>query len=67
MIFHSKTNPILVKNKKLIRPKDIDLQISSSNLFKKDTLWKEKFNLDDSINYFYNEIKKKYEFKQKKI
>ena len=67
LIFHSKTNPILVKNKKLIRPKDIDLQISSSNLFKKDTLWKEKFNLDDSINYFYNEIKKKYEFRQKKI
>ena len=67
LIVFSKTNPRLIENKKLLRPKDINLQISTSKLFQKDTLWKERIKLNDSIKYFYNEIKKKYEFKKNKL
>ena len=45
------------KNKNLVRPVDIDLQISNSKLFKKDTGWKEKFSLDESINYLLEETR----------
>lgn len=44
-------------NKDLIRPTDIDLQISDSKLFKKDTGWKEKFNLNESIDYLLEETR----------
>ena len=44
LILYSKTNPVLIENKKLIRPKDINLQISKSIKIKEDTSWKEKFH-----------------------
>ena len=50
---------MLIENKKLIRPKDINLQISKSIKIKEDTSWKEKVSLDKSISYFYEEIEKK--------
>ena len=49
---------MLIENKKLIRPKDINLQISKSIKIKEDTSWKEKVSLDKSISYFYEEIEK---------
>lgn len=66
LILYSKTNPRLIENKKLIRPKDINLQISKSIKIKKDTSWKEKVSLDKSISYFYDEIKKKIKFRDRK-
>lgn len=67
LILYSKTNPRLIENKKLIRPKDINLQISKSKKIKEDTSWKEKVLLNESISYFYKEIKKKIEFRKKKL
>lgn len=67
LILYSKTNPRLIENKKLIRPKDINLQISKSIKIKEDTSWKEKVSLDKSISYFYEEIQKKIKFRGKKL
>ena len=67
LILYSKTNPRLIENKKLIRPKDINLQISKSKKIKEDTSWKEKVLLNESISYFYKEIKKKIKFRKKKL
>ena len=39
----------LCLDKKLLRPNDINLQISNSNKFKKDTGWKVKVNFKDSV------------------
>ena len=66
LILYSKTNPVLIENKKLIRPKDINLQISKSIKIKEDTSWKEKVSLDKSISYFYEEIEKKIKFSRRK-
>ena len=66
LILYSKTNPVLIENKKLIRPKDINLQISKSIKIKEDTSWKEKVSLDKSISYFYEEIEKKIKFRRRK-
>ena len=66
LILYSKTNPVLIENKKLIRPKDINLQISKSIKIKEDTSWKEKVSLDKSISYFYEEIEKKIKFRTRK-
>tara|TARA_B100000767_G_C19722129_1_gene517764 strand:- start:231 stop:1190 length:960 start_codon:yes stop_codon:yes gene_type:complete len=57
-LINKSTTKIKTKeDKNLVRPVDIDLQISSSELFKKDTGWKEKFNLDESINYLLKETR----------
>ena len=43
LILYSKTNPVLIENKKLIRPKDINLQISKSIKIKEDTSGRKSF------------------------
>jgi GDP-4-dehydro-6-deoxy-D-mannose reductase len=47
-------------DKKLIRPNDISFQVASCDKFRKHTKWKQKYNLDQSINFFYRECKKNY-------
>ena len=46
-------------DKNLVRPKDIDLQISDSKKFHKDTGWEPKKNLNLSILNLLNECRKK--------
>jgi GDPmannose 4,6-dehydratase/GDP-4-dehydro-6-deoxy-D-mannose reductase len=46
----------LKKNSNLVRPVDITAQIPSVRLFKKDTLWREKVNLNSSILNLFKEI-----------
>ena len=58
LIKKSKVDIKIKKNKYLIRPTDIDLQISNSNLFKKETGWKEKYDLKQGINYLLDETRK---------
>lgn len=41
----------------LVRPVDITLQIPDCTKFKNDTGWSAKYGIDDSINYFLEEIK----------
>ena len=63
----SETNEKIFSNKKiicrldpnLVRPKDIDLQISNFKKFQKDTGWKPKTNLNKSILNLLNECRKK--------
>lgn len=45
-------------NKKLLRPNDIDLQISNSKKFKKDTGWKVKVNFKESVKKLLNDCRK---------
>ena len=58
LIKRSKVNIKTKENKNLIRPTDINLQISNSNLFKRETYWKEQYDLDESINYLLEETRK---------
>ena len=46
-------------DKNLVRPKDIDLQISDSKKFYQDTGWEPKKNLNLSILNLLNECRKK--------
>ena len=56
-------NKITTKlNKKLLRPKDINFQIPDASKFKKHTLWKQKFKIDESLNYLINESREKFKF-----
>ncbi len=47
-------------DKKLLRKKDVTLQIPSVKKFKKDTNWKPKVNLNDSLKKLLNEFRKQY-------
>ena len=47
-------------DKKLLRPVDVTLQIPSVRKFKKDTNWKPKVNLNDSLKKLLNEFRKQY-------
>ena len=58
LITKSKADIITRKNKDLVRPTDINLQVSNSSLFKRETGWKEKYNLNESINYLLDETRK---------
>ena len=58
LIAKSKVHINTKKNKDLVRPTDINLQISNSSLFKRETGWKEKYNLNESINYLLDETRK---------
>ena len=65
LIKFSKTNPILKQDKKLTRPKDINMQIANPRLFVQDTSWREKYNLTESINFFFKEIEKVFFYNNK--
>ena len=45
------------QNPNLMRPSDITLQIPDSSKFKKDTGWNTNYNLQQSIDYFLDEIR----------
>ncbi len=55
---NSKSNIITQLDKKLLRPTDIDLQISDCKKFKIQTKWREKYKFKDTIKYFLNECRK---------
>ena len=51
-----KINKLLDKN--LVRPNDIQIQIADCKKFKSHTGWSAKKNLNESINFFFNECRK---------
>ena len=55
----SKINPQKKINKKLLRVKDVTLQLPNTNLFKKDTGWEPKEKLDFALKFLLNELNKK--------
>ena len=59
LISYSKVNIKCKLDINLMRPKDIDLQISDTKKFYKDTGWKAKTNLNLSVLNLLNECRKK--------
>ena len=62
LISFSKKKIICKLDKNLVRPKDIDLQISDFKKFHKDTGWKPQTNLNLAILNLLNECRKKKSF-----
>ena len=56
----SQTKIVKVADKKLFRPRDINLQVCDSRKFKKDTGWKPKVSFKVSINKLMLECRKLY-------
>ena len=52
----------LSKDKKLMRPKDINFQIPDSKKFIKHTNWKQVYNLSQSLEYLLAEVREKYKY-----
>ncbi len=50
----------LFKDKNLVRPADISIQIPSSIKFIKRTKWSQKYNIDQTIDYLINEARNIY-------
>ena len=67
LIAKSKVHINTKKNKDLVRPTDINLQVSNSSLFNRETGWKEKYNLNESINYLLDETRKILLWKKYKV
>ena len=55
---NSKKKIITKLDKKLLRPTDINLQISDCKKFRNQTKWREKYNFKEAIKYFLNECRK---------
>ena len=62
----SKKNIETLIDKKLLRPKDINYQVPSSTKFIRQTKWKQKYTLAQSLNYLLNESREKFKFELKK-
>ena len=49
-------------DKKLLRPKDIKFQVPDSSKFIKQTNWKQKYKVDESLDYLLKECRERFEF-----
>ncbi len=57
LILLSKSKIITKKDRKLIRPKDIRFQVPGCKKFKKDTNWKQQYNINQSLRYLLSECR----------
>lgn len=51
-----KIEPTLIEDLELLRPVDVTLQVPSSAKFREATGWKERFTLDESIDFLIQEL-----------
>jgi len=62
LIKMSKKKIVSKVDKKLLRPKDIKFQVPDSTKFIKQTNWKQKYKVDESLDYLLKECRERFEF-----